>query len=148
SEPRDVRAADALAATPPGQARDRTLLRWAAHATLADLLYVLRRPASDLGGAEGPLVEMALARAPAERRALGWRLLARLAPLSPERLKKPLEAFAGRDGDLAARPRASVFRVGTLLPDSGPYLGYGRAVRLGLETALAEGNAGSERPIE
>jgi len=54
--PLDLAGADALAATRGGSSGD-LLQRWAAKASLAELLYVLRRPASELGAAEGPLVE-------------------------------------------------------------------------------------------
>src|SRR5262249_18326339 len=72
--PRDVRAADALAAAGPGKDRDRALAAWAAHAPLAELVFVLRRPASVLGSAEGDLVAQALERAPEGRADLRRRL--------------------------------------------------------------------------
>src|SRR5881628_3665453 len=70
-DPTDLKTADALAATGSSPARDRALKRWAEQrASLTDLVYVLRRPASELGSAEALLAAGALARTPASREAL------------------------------------------------------------------------------
>lgn len=143
--PLDLAGADALAATRGG---GDLLLRWAAKASLPELLFVLRRSPSELGETEGPLVEEALKRTASDRRALRSRLVARLAMVSPKSMKKQLEALAEGGGNPPPRPRASVFRVAALLPGSGAYESYGRAVRLGLQLALAEARSGQEPPIE
>lgn len=144
--PADVRQADALAAAPGGVARDKLLRTWAKDAPLADLLFVLRRPPEQLGAAEGGLLRAALGRVPAPRQALRERLEARLARVAPSRAPRDLAAR------LALRPvldpRASVFRLGLLLPDSGDYAAYGVAVRAGVEAALADANSVSLRPVE
>ena len=143
--PLDLAGADALAASRGGSSGD-LLGRWAANASLAEILFVLRRSPSELGESEAPLIEAALAKAGGERRALRARLLIRLAMVAPKRLKKQVEALAG--GNPPARPRASVFRVAALLPGSGAYESYGRAVRLGLQFGLAEARGAGEPPIE
>jgi ABC-type branched-subunit amino acid transport system substrate-binding protein len=144
--PLDLAGADALAAT-HGGGRNDLLKGWASKASLAELLFVLRRPPAELGEAEGLLVEAALDKAGADRRALRTRLLARLALLSPGKMKKLADELAEAGGP-PPRPRASVFRVATLLPGSGSYESYGRAVRLGLQYALAEARNASEPAIE
>jgi len=146
--PRDVREADRLAAAIPGAARDRALTAWAGRASLADLLYVLRRPPAQLSGAEAPLIEAALGRTHSDRRALATRLLVRLALADPAGARRRFGALAARAAELPRRPRASVFRIGAILPDSGDYQSYGRTVRLGLAAALDETNAATDHPIE
>ena len=140
----DLAGADALAVTHGG--KGGLLEKWAKKARLEELAYVLRRSGTELGENEGLLVEQALARAGPERRALRARLLARLALASPGKAKKESEALAA--SGLPARPRASVFRVAALLPGSGSYESYARAVRLGLGFALAEARTATEPPIE
>uniref|UniRef100_A0A832MMT0 Amino acid ABC transporter substrate-binding protein n=1 Tax=Eiseniibacteriota bacterium TaxID=2212470 RepID=A0A832MMT0_UNCEI len=144
--PADVRAADALAAAPASRERDRALLAWARRAPLADLLYVLRRPAAELATVEAALVTAALAQAPPSRAALRARLEARLALADPKRAPRALGPRLAAAPVLA--PRASGFRLGLLLPDSGAYVGYARAVRMGVEAALADANSVSLRPVE
>jgi len=143
--PLDLAGADALAASRGGSSGD-LLGRWASKASLAEILYVLRRSSSELGESEGPLIEAALEKTGGDRRALRLRLVTRLAMVSPKRLKKQVELLA--DGNPPPRPRASVFRIAALLPGSGAYESYGRAVRLGLQYALAEARSGGEPPIE
>jgi ABC-type branched-subunit amino acid transport system substrate-binding protein len=147
--PASVRDADALASRPPEEPRDRALRAWARGAPLADLMYVLRRSPAELGRAEAPLIEAALDRlrgARPERTALRARLEARLAFADPARAPRDLGARLAGSPVLA--PRASVFRLALVLPDSGSYEGYARAVRLGVEAALADANSVSLRPIE
>src|SRR5262249_58588417 len=93
------------------------------------------------------LVEEALKKTGSDRHALRARLVARLAMVSPKQLKKQIDLLAENDNP-PPRPRASVFRVAALLPGSGAYESYGRAVRLGLQFALAEARGGQEPPIE
>jgi ABC-type branched-subunit amino acid transport system substrate-binding protein len=144
----DDAAADRLAATAPGQARDRALAAWGEHAPLPALMFVLRRPAAELGGAEVPLLEAALARSDPARVALRARLATRLALADPARGKRRVAELPGHPGELPLHPRASVFRVAALLPDSGDYRAYGRTVYLGISAALAEPGAASDRPLE
>jgi branched-chain amino acid transport system substrate-binding protein len=110
-------------------------------------MYVLRRSSSELGSHEAMLLEQALERAGGDRRALRSRLVARLVLASPKSARKQLEGL-GSAGGLPPRPRASVFRVAALLPGSGSYESYGRAVRLGLQLALAEARSAGAPPIE
>jgi ABC-type branched-subunit amino acid transport system substrate-binding protein len=147
SGPRSVQEADALAGVLPGRDRDRALAQWAERAGLPDLLFVLRRPAAELAGAEAPLVETALARTHPARRALQARLLTRLALADPDGAARRFGALAPRVAELPRHPRASVFRVGALLPDRGDYAGFGRSVRLGIEAALAEADSAEDRSL-
>jgi len=147
AESLDLAGADALAASQGGGSRDGLLSRWASRAGLADLLFVLRRSPSELGAAEATLIEAALEKCGSERGALRSRLVARLALASPGRARKRVEALAA-GGSLPSRPRASVFRVAALLPGSGAYESYGRAVRVGLELGLAEARTGRDPAIE
>lgn len=140
-------AADRTIAEPPGPARDATLREWARTAPLPDLMYVLRRPAAELGAEEGLLVRAALARCPTSRADLRRRLELRLALADP-RARRELGRLAEWVPDLPVRPRASVFRLGLLLPDSGRYAAYGLAVEAGIAAALADANSVSLRPIE
>jgi ABC-type branched-subunit amino acid transport system substrate-binding protein len=144
--PLDLAGADALAASRGGSSGD-LLGRWASKASLAEILYVLRRSSSELGESEGPLIEAALEKTGGDRRALRSRLVTRLAMVSPKQVKKQIDVLAWGGGP-PARPRASVFRIAALLPGSGAYESYGRAVRLGLQYALAEARSGGEPPIE
>jgi ABC-type branched-subunit amino acid transport system substrate-binding protein len=146
--PADVSSADRLAAQPSSTERDRALAAWAARAPLAELMFVLRRPPAELGSGEPALVRAAYERAPRSRTALRRRLGLRWALLDPKRAGAVFEDLA-RDGERPpARPRASVFRIAALLPDTGSYEGYGRAVRLGLEAGLADHNARAALPLE
>jgi ABC-type branched-subunit amino acid transport system substrate-binding protein len=144
--PLDLAGADALAASHGGSSGD-LLGKWAAKASLAEILYVLRRPASELRESEAPLVEEALKKTPGDRHALRARLVARLAMVAPGRFKKQLDLLA-EGGGAPPRVRASVFRVAALLPGEGSYETYGHAVRLGLQFGLAEGRGAGEPPIE
>lgn len=143
----DVRTADRLAGTPPAAPRDAQLAAWARTAGLADLVFVLRRPESELGAAEGPLVRAALDRCPAERAALRRRLELRLALADP-RAGRELGRLAALVSALPSRPRASVFRLGLLLPDTGRYAAYSRAVQAGVEAALSDANSVALHPVE
>jgi hypothetical protein len=144
--PLDLAGADALAASHGGSSGD-LLGKWAAKASLAEILYVLRRAPGELGEAEAPLVEEALRKAASDRHALRARLVARLTMVAPRQFKKQLDLLA-EGGAAPPRVRASVFRVAALLPGTGSYETYGRAVRLGLQYGLAEGRAANEPPIE
>ncbi|MBI5170019.1 MAG: amino acid ABC transporter substrate-binding protein [Candidatus Eisenbacteria bacterium] len=132
-------SADALAASPQSSDRDARLGDWARRAPLDDVLWVLRRPASQLGKAERTLVQAAIDHTPAARAELRRRL----------ELRRQLADAAGRRsgrevGDLETqRPRASVWRVGAVLPDAGDYAGYGDALRVALEAGLAYGRDGA-----
>jgi ABC-type branched-subunit amino acid transport system substrate-binding protein len=144
--PLDLAGADALAASHGGSSGD-LLGRWATKASLAEILYVLRRPPGELGEAEAPLVEEALRKAASDRHALRARLVARLTMVAPRQFKKQLDLLA-EGGAAPPRVRASVFRVAALLPGTGSYETYGRAVRLGLQYGLAEARGPGEPPIE
>jgi ABC-type branched-subunit amino acid transport system substrate-binding protein len=143
--PADLRGADALAAGPGGAARDRALKRWAGRASLGDLLYVLRRPASELGPAEALLLDAAFERAPSSRPALRRRLEARLRLADPgwRDAEKGAVAFPA-----PLYPRASVFTAAALLPDSGDYQEYGRAVLAGIRAGLARPVPPGGAPLE
>jgi ABC-type branched-subunit amino acid transport system substrate-binding protein len=146
--PSDVRAADVLAGSTPMPARDKDLVRWAGRASLPELLFVLRRPPAQLGSTEAALVQAALERTPDSRRDLKRRLELRLALVDPRTARKRLGALAADAPVLGRDARASVFRVAALLPDSGDYADYAKAVRFGLRAAIDEANATARLPIE
>ena len=128
--------ADSLVTVMPSPARAKALAEWAKHATVGDLVWVLRRPPGELGSAEPTLIDAALANVAPSRAALRQRLLARRALAAPRPLKKgeaPLPDLA------PLRPYASVFRVAALFPDAGEYASYGRALRAALVVGLAWG---------
>lgn len=143
----DLRAADRAAGDPRSAARDAALREWAKRAPLADLMFVLRRPPSQLRAHEAVMVRAAIARCPGSRHDLRRRLELRLALADPG-ARRELGRLAAWVPDLPVRPRASVFRLGLLLPDTGSYAVYARAVEAGLEAALADANSVSLRPIE
>jgi ABC-type branched-subunit amino acid transport system substrate-binding protein len=128
--------ADSLAASAPSSAHVKPLSEWAKHAPIGDVLWVLRRPPAELGGAELPLLDAALASVAPDRASLRQRLLARRALAAPRPQKKgepPPPALA------PLRPYASVFRVAALFPDAGEYAGYGRTLRAALAAGLGWG---------
>ena len=129
--------ADGWAGQPQGRERDRILERWAAEATLSDLMYVLRRDSRDLGAIEVPLLERALHLTPAGREDLRARLAARLLPLDSARLRKRMGPLADAVRRLTPGAEASTFRVGLLIPQGESYADFAAAARAGLETALA-----------
>jgi len=140
-----VRAADTLLVGHPARAKD--LEKWAQGAELADLIWLLRRTSGELGASEAVLAAAALARTPSERNALRVRLAARVGA----------EGRSHRSGgrtippppvSLLPRPRASVFRVGALLPETGDYAEYARAVGFGIEAGLGSVPLPGDRPIE
>lgn len=133
--------ADTLAARPRDAAQDGALRGWADRASLADLMFVLRHDASALGAAEPSLVRAALQRCPADRAALRARLQLRLALCDPARSRKEQGTLTDLVPSLPVRPRGSVYRIGVLVPDSGSYVGYGRAVLAGLTAALLDANS-------
>jgi ABC-type branched-subunit amino acid transport system substrate-binding protein len=143
----DARAADSLATAGTGRERDRALERWATHASLPELMFLLRHPPAFLGAVEAPLTVMALRRAPPSRPALRRRLLLRLADAAPRKAGRAWRELAPQATHLPARPRASVFRIGAVLPDTGDYQADGRAVRLGLEAGLAQHDAHAAFPL-
>src|SRR6185503_3871108 len=105
---------------------------------LPDLMYVLRHPG--LGEAEPELLRQALSRAPGDRAALRRQLSLRLARVAPkDKSTRGLEM---------ARTGGSVFRLAALLPDSGNYESYARAIHLGLAAGLAQAAAATPHPIE
>jgi hypothetical protein len=135
--PPTAAAADSLVLEPPSPARRRAFSAWATKAALGDLVWILRRPAAELGDLEIPALEAALRRTPAERAALGSRLVSRLALSDAGRARgrsKGAPQFGARELDF---PWSSVFRVGVLLPDSGAWREESRALLLGVELGLA-----------
>jgi ABC-type branched-subunit amino acid transport system substrate-binding protein len=138
--PANARAADSLLASAASRpAARRALEAWAREATLHELVYLLRRPDAELAGLAPVLARRALEGAPAARADLGLRLALRL------HAAKPADPFArrllaGRDAglQLPARPLASIYRVGAVLPTGGDYELHGRSVREGVAVALAE----------
>lgn len=143
----DARAADSLATAGTGRERDRALERWATRASLPELMFLLRQPSAILGAAEAPLTAMALRRTPATRPALRQRLQLRLTDAAPRKAGRAWRELAPQATHLPARPRASVFRIGAVLPDTGDYRADARAVRLGLEAGLAQYDAHAVFPI-
>jgi branched-chain amino acid transport system substrate-binding protein len=91
---------------------------------------------------------MALARCPANSAALHRRLLLCSALVDPGRARKEWGELGALAPGLASRSRASAFRLGALLPDSGHYAPYARAVLAGIDAALADANSVSPHPIE
>lgn len=146
--PASVRAADSLAATPPGRERDQALTRWAERAPLRELLYVLRRPAAGLGTAEPLLLEAALRQVSDARAALRQRLILRLAAADPKRAEKRWRDLAPAAARLPRQPRASVFRIAAVLPDAGEYQSFAADVRMGIQAGIAQYNAGASLPLE
>ena len=143
----DIRSADRAFAVPATMNRD-AVRAWAKTAAIEDLMYVLRRPASELKPLEADLVRAAIARCPGSRADLRRQLTLRLALADPVGSRKELGALVTLVPDLPVRPRSSVFRLGLLLPDTGSYAAYGRAVRAGVDAALADANSVSLHPIE
>jgi ABC-type branched-subunit amino acid transport system substrate-binding protein len=141
----DLRAADTLLVGRPARAKE--LESWIMGAELADLMWLLRRPAAELGVSEPLLAAAALTRASGERAALRARLAARLGTDSKGR-RPGVRGSAPAPASDFARPRASVFRVGALLPDSGDYADYARAVAIGIDAGLQSVPAPGGRAIE
>lgn len=139
-EPWNLRTAESLLVQPPSKERDKALAKWAeGRASLSDLVFVLRRPPEQLGSLEPKLLAAALGRVPAGREALRARLLHRQRLVDPK-----AKATAVAPPPVALRPRATVFRVAAIAPDSGDYREYGASliagIRAGLEgPVLAEG---------
>jgi ABC-type branched-subunit amino acid transport system substrate-binding protein len=133
----DLRGADAWAAAPPSEGRERALKQWAEHARLSDLLYVLRRSPAELRSLEALMARAALKQTPATRPALRRRLLARVLLADPK-AKVSRDDLQFLISDPPRFPRASVFRVAAFLPDSGDYRDYGRSVLQGIQAGLAE----------
>jgi ABC-type branched-subunit amino acid transport system substrate-binding protein len=140
----DLRGADTAVQSPAGKERDRALTDWAKHASLPDLMYVLRHEA--LGEMEATLVRAAYDKTPPEREALRRRLLLRLAQVAPKDAAR-LAAELPVRVNAPTRPGGSVFRLAALLPDTGGYESYGRAIRLGLEIGLAQAASATPRPV-
>ena len=143
-----VAAADSLASRPPDRERDRSLADWGRRASLPELMFVLRRSAATLGGAEAPLLSAALVRTPAARAALRQRLALRLTAAGRAHASGARRVLAGSGVALPSHPRASVLRVAALLPDTGEYVGEARALRIGLAAGLARSAARGGLPIE
>ncbi len=143
-EVRSATTADSLLGTPASAARDKAITAWAARASSDDLAWLLRRPLGTLGAVEVPLLDAALARTGAERTERRQRWLARRAVVVPRTLKKGEVALPALT---ALRPDASVFTVGSLLPDSGDYAGYTRAVRAALAEGLRHGRPAGARVL-
>jgi ABC-type branched-subunit amino acid transport system substrate-binding protein len=145
--PSGARGADSLAAAGSGRERDHALARWAGRASLPELMFVLRQPPARLGALDAVLTEAALRLTPASRAALRHRLQLRLAIADPRKADRAWRDLAPEAARLPSRPRASVFRVAAVLPDTGDYEAFGRAVRLGLEAGLAQDAAGAALPL-
>jgi ABC-type branched-subunit amino acid transport system substrate-binding protein len=135
--PATARDADELMKSPPSRERDRALARWAREASLADLMWLLRHDPERLGGAEAPLVEAAIVRTSKQRVGLRQRLALRLALVDRRRARARLSELAPTTAGLPTWPRASVFRLAALLPDSGSYADQAAGLRAGLEIGLA-----------
>jgi ABC-type branched-subunit amino acid transport system substrate-binding protein len=139
--PRTVLEADSLALSPQSSARLKAFRAWTDHAALGELVYVLRRPSTELGDLEVPALEAALDRTPESRPTLGTRLASRLALIDPERARKgPGRNFPLRPLET---PWASPFRIGAVLPDSGDFAPDAEALLLGVEAGLASGRSGA-----
>jgi ABC-type branched-subunit amino acid transport system substrate-binding protein len=143
----DARAADSLASAGTGRERDRALERWATHASLPELMFLLRQPPAILGAVEAPITGATLRRTPGSRQALRRRLLLRLAAAAPRKAERAWRELAPEAAHLPLRPRASVFRIAAVLPDTGDYVAVGRALRLGLEAGLAQHDAHAAFPL-
>jgi ABC-type branched-subunit amino acid transport system substrate-binding protein len=140
--PRTVAQAESLLGAQPSRANARALSDWAKQAALDDLLWLLRLPPAVTREAELALVDAALARAPAGRGQLRQRLLARrAAAAAPRRGEPPLPRLD------ELRPWASVFRLASLLPDSGDYAGHTRILRAALAAGLQWRRAPGARPL-
>ena len=136
----DVRAADTLLSR--GGTHAKELEKWAAGASLDDLVWLLRRTPAELGASQPVLVRAALDKVPAHRTALAARLVAAAGPGA--KLRRGLPANVGAP----SRPGASVFRVGAILPDSGDYADYGAALAIGLQIGVQSLVAPGGRTIE
>jgi len=139
---RTAAAAESLLAHPGSRPHLRALEDWARKAPLDDLLWLLRLPPGEPRDMEQVLVEAALDHTPAGRGELRQRLLARhAASRKPKRGEPPLPMLDG------LRPWASVFRVASLLPDSGDYAGHTRILRAALLAGLRHGRPAGARPL-
>ncbi len=125
----DLRSAEAIATRPFNSNLERALKQWAEQASLPELIYVLRHSANELGAAEPLLITSALERTPAARPALRRRLLARLLRAGGGRYRFKTPELADLARDPPRSLDASVFRLATLLPDSGQYEAYSLALR-------------------
>ncbi|MCE9626322.1 MAG: ABC transporter substrate-binding protein [Candidatus Eisenbacteria bacterium] len=137
--PRSVLEADSLVRTVANPARDRFLAEWAKRASMNELVWLLRRPASELGSAEPVLLDAALAQCAPARTSLRDCLLARRAlavPQKPARKGEPVWPSLA-----ALRPYASVYRVAVITPDLGEYGGIGPVLRAALLEGLHAGRA-------
>ncbi len=144
SPPTSRLAADLLATTPGGRDRNRALAAWAKRASFDDVLWVLRHGPELLGSAEAVLVEVALKRVPRDRMGLARQLRLRAALLEPEDAKKGLAR-----ADLERlRPRASVFRIALLLPDTGDYSDFATSVHRGVLAGVAFDRSATAPPLE
>ncbi len=144
--PASARQADSLLSAARSNATAaRALKEWSRRASLPQLVYLLRRPGAELAGLGPELAQRALDSAPEARATLRLRLALRLAALKPgdRRVAHGLGLLLGRAGALPARPEASVFRVGAVLPQQGDYEVFGRSVREGLAAGLVEFSRGS-----
>jgi ABC-type branched-subunit amino acid transport system substrate-binding protein len=139
--------ADRMAQEPPGTKRDKALREWAREATLPELIFVLRNAPERLGPAEADLVEAALARTSDARADLRRSLRVRMALADPKAAKKVLGELGGDAGALAARSRATPYRIAALLPRRGSYASYADALLVGMRAALAYHNARGPLPL-
>lgn len=136
--------ADALVRAGSSPARDRALSAWARKAPANDVVWVLRHSSQEMGTAELPVLEAALAALPAARSELRQRWLARQAAIAPRMLRRGQPLLPDLRG---LRPYASVFRVAVLLPDDGEYAGYGYMLRAAIADGLAFGRSASAPSI-
>ncbi len=131
---RTVLEADSLLTTPANAARDRAIGEWARRASLGDLVWLLRRSATELGSAEPLVLDAALAACAPTRTQLRERLLARRARVAPA---KPARKGERALPSLARlRPEASVYRVAVITPDEGEYGAIGPVLRAAILDGL------------
>jgi len=137
-------AAERLATSSGSRERERALAEWAKRAPFDDLLWVLRHGPATLGSAELPLVQAARKRVPHAQSGVARQLALRAALLDP-RVRGEAVSVADLE---RLRPRASVFRIASLLPDVGDYADYATSVHRGLTSGLAWERAASALPLE
>jgi len=133
----NARAADSVATHHPSTNERKSLERWAESASLADLVWILRRDPAELGDVGPKIAAAAYRKAAPDRAALRQRLWARLDDQGRKSLGKGGGAAIPAEAAPIARPMASVFRVAAILPDSGDYAEFAREVRIGLAAGLA-----------
>jgi len=147
--PATFREADSLvlrAATPE---RAEAFTAWARRAPLEDLMWVLRRPPSQLGELERPAVEAALDRTPAERRSLHDALAVRLDALPPASGKSNKKGKGEPSAAVSSSIEPpSVYRVALALPTDPGGAEDADAIGAGFQAGLASRAAAGHPPVE